>query len=161
MVFKENLFSLSAPNAPQFVFLLSTRAGGLGINLATADTVIIYDSDWNPHNDIQAFSRAHRIGQANKVMIYRFVTRNSVEERITQVAKRKMMLTHLVVRPGMGSKGAMSKQELDDILKFGTEELFTVRRVGLCSGRYYNVSLKFAVDCHYFWFSFLGGREVN
>ncbi|PIO38548.1 hypothetical protein AB205_0094230, partial [Aquarana catesbeiana] len=72
-----------------------------------------------------AFSRAHRIGQANKVMIYRFVTRASVEERITQVAKRKMMLTHLVVRPGLGSKaGSMSKQELDDILKFGTEELF-------------------------------------
>lgn len=58
-------------------------------------------------------------------MIYRFVTRASVEERITQVAKRKMMLTHLVVRPGLGSKtGSMSKQELDDILKFGTEELF-------------------------------------
>ena len=74
----------------------------------------------------QAFSRAHRIGQSNRVLIYRFVTRNSVEERITQVAKRKMMLTHLVVRPGMGgSKSAsMSKQELDDILKFGTEELF-------------------------------------
>lgn len=79
------LFFTVAPDAPQFAFLLSTRAGGLGINLATADTVIIYDSDWNPHNDIQAFSRAHRIGQANKVMIYRFVTRNSVEERITQV----------------------------------------------------------------------------
>ena len=58
---------LTAPGAPQFVFLLSTRAGGLGINLATADTVVIYDSDWNPHNDIQAFSRAHRIGQENKV----------------------------------------------------------------------------------------------
>uniref|UniRef100_A0A2C9KAF5 DNA helicase n=1 Tax=Biomphalaria glabrata TaxID=6526 RepID=A0A2C9KAF5_BIOGL len=115
----------NSKEAPAFVFLLSTRAGGLGINLATADTVIIYDSDWNPHNDIQAFSRAHRIGQANKVMIYRFVTRNSVEERITQVAKRKMMLTHLVVRPGLGNKGgAMSKKELDDILKFGTEELF-------------------------------------
>ncbi|XP_059141483.1 chromodomain-helicase-DNA-binding protein 4-like isoform X2 [Physella acuta] len=115
----------NSKEAPAFVFLLSTRAGGLGINLATADTVIIYDSDWNPHNDIQAFSRAHRIGQANKVMIYRFVTRSSVEERITQVAKRKMMLTHLVVRPGLGNKGgAMSKKELDDILKFGTEELF-------------------------------------
>ncbi|XP_058876849.1 chromodomain-helicase-DNA-binding protein 3 isoform X1 [Acipenser ruthenus] len=115
----------NAPGAPQFCFLLSTRAGGLGINLATADTVIIFDSDWNPHNDIQAFSRAHRIGQAKKVMIYRFVTRGSVEERITQVAKHKMMLTHLVVRPGLGSKtGSMSKQELDDILKFGTEELF-------------------------------------
>ena len=128
----------NAPGAQQFCFLLSTRAGGLGINLATADTVVIYDSDWNPHNDIQAFSRAHRIGQKTKVMIYRFVTRNSVEERIAQVAKKKMMLTHLVVRPGIGgsaeanknangdkkNSGAMSKKELDDILKFGTEELF-------------------------------------
>ncbi|XP_045783781.1 chromodomain-helicase-DNA-binding protein Mi-2 homolog isoform X2 [Maniola jurtina] len=122
---QEAIDRFNAPGAQQFVFLLSTRAGGLGINLATADTVIIYDSDWNPHNDIQAFSRAHRIGQANKVMIYRFVTRNSVEERVTQVAKRKMMLTHLVVRPGMGGKGAnFTKQELDDILRFGTEELF-------------------------------------
>ncbi|VDO11755.1 unnamed protein product [Rodentolepis nana] len=116
----------NAVESTSFVFLLSTRAGGLGINLATADTVIIYDSDWNPHNDIQAFSRAHRIGQANKVMIYRFVTRATVEERVTQVAKKKMMLTHLVVRPGLGGKGGsqMSKKELDDILKFGTEDLF-------------------------------------
>merc|ERR1712228_826612 len=109
-----------------FIFLLSTRAGGLGINLATADTVIIHGSDWNPHNDIQALSRAHRIGQKNKVMIYRFVTRNTVEERVTQVAKKKMMLTHLVVQPGMagGGKSNLSKKEIDDILKFGTEELF-------------------------------------
>lgn len=123
---QEAIDRFNAPGAPQFVFLLSTRAGGLGINLATADTVIIYDSDWNPHNDIQAFSRAHRIGQNKKVMIYRFVTKASVEERITQVAKKKMMLTHLVVRPGLGSAkaGSMSKQELDDILKFGTEALF-------------------------------------
>ncbi|CAG2189528.1 CHD4 [Mytilus edulis] len=122
---QESIDRFNAPGAPQFCFLLSTRAGGLGINLATADTVVIYDSDWNPHNDIQAFSRAHRIGQTNRVMIYRFVTRASVEERITQVAKKKMMLTHLVVRPGLGNKSTnMSKQELDDILKFGTEELF-------------------------------------
>ena len=135
---QEAIDRFNAPGAPQFAFLLSTRAGGLGINLATADTVVIYDSDWNPHNDIQAFSRAHRIGQQNKVMIYRFVTRSSVEERIAQVAKKKMMLTHLVVRPGMGSSAAsnlqngekkvsantMSKKELDDILRFGTEDLF-------------------------------------
>uniref|UniRef100_A0A8D0A7C9 DNA helicase n=1 Tax=Sander lucioperca TaxID=283035 RepID=A0A8D0A7C9_SANLU len=127
---QEAIDRFNAPGAQQFCFLLSTRAGGLGINLASADTVIIYDSDWNPHNDIQVrifqrLSHAHRIGQNRKVMIYRFVTRGSVEERITQVAKRKMMLTHLVVRPGLGSKtGSMSKQELDDILKFGTEELF-------------------------------------
>merc|ERR1712012_529411 len=114
------------PDAEQMCFLLSTRAGGLGINLATADTVVIYDSDWNPHNDIQALSRAHRIGQKNKVMIYRFVTRNTVEERVTQVAKKKMMLTHLVVQPGMSGQGKanLSKKEIDDILKFGTEELF-------------------------------------
>ena len=133
---QEAIDRFNAPGAQQFAFLLSTRAGGLGINLATADTVIIYDSDWNPHNDIQAFSRAHRIGQQNKVMIYRFVTRASVEERIAQVAKKKMMLTHLIVRPGMGSNqpaangekkpapNAMSKKELDDILRFGTEDLF-------------------------------------
>jgi len=123
---QQSIDRFNAPGAPQFVFLLSTRAGGLGINLATADTVIIYDSDWNPHNDIQAFSRAHRIGQDKRVMIYRFVTRGSVEERITEVAKRKMMLTHLVVRPGMGSSSApsLTKRELDGILRFGTEELF-------------------------------------
>ena len=132
----------------KFVFLLSTRAGGLGINLATADTVVLYDSDWNPHNDIQALSRAHRLGQANKVLILRLVTRWSVEERapqpsrlylphtsptppphlpqisptslpdlahisptsaqerIVQLAKKKMMMEHLVVRkmtPGASS----------------------------------------------------------
>eukprot|EP00117_Sycon_ciliatum_P030313 scpid13509/ scgid23933/ Chromodomain-helicase-DNA-binding protein 5; ATP-dependent helicase CHD5 len=116
----------NAPGASGFVFLLSTRAGGLGINLATADTVIIYDSDWNPHNDIQALSRAHRIGQQNTVMIYRFVTRSSVEERVTEVAKRKMMLTHMVVRPGLGGKSQaqFTKKEMDDILRFGTQQLF-------------------------------------
>ncbi|CAI9610794.1 unnamed protein product, partial [Staurois parvus] len=85
----------------------------------------MYDSDWNPHNDIQAFSRAHRIGQTRKVMIYRFVTRASVEERIAQVAKTKLMLTQLVVRPRRGSSPAsMTKKELEDIIRFGSEELF-------------------------------------
>lgn len=80
---KIDLFNAS--QSPYFVFLLSTRAGGLGINLQSADTVFIYDSDWNPHNDIQALSRAHRIGQSNKVMIYRLVSRGTIEERIIQI----------------------------------------------------------------------------
>jgi chromodomain-helicase-DNA-binding protein 4 len=102
-----------------FIFLLSTRAGGLGINLASADTVIIYDSDWNPHNDMQALARSHRIGQENTVLVYRFVTRASVEERILQLGKKKMMLEHMVVR-----NEAISQDELNDVLKFGATELF-------------------------------------
>uniref|UniRef100_A0A0N5C749 DNA helicase n=1 Tax=Strongyloides papillosus TaxID=174720 RepID=A0A0N5C749_STREA len=122
---QEAIDRFNAPGAKQFIFLLSTRAGGLGINLATADTVIIYDSDWNPHNDTQAFSRAHRLGQKNTVLVYRFVTRNSVEEKVTSVAKKKMLLNHLVVRANTGSKGpSLSKSELDDVIRWGTEELF-------------------------------------
>uniref|UniRef100_A0A6G3MFH0 Chromodomain-helicase-DNA-binding protein 3 (Trinotate prediction) n=1 Tax=Henneguya salminicola TaxID=69463 RepID=A0A6G3MFH0_HENSL len=125
LVRQASIDRFNSKDSQSFIFLLSTRAGGLGINLATADTVIIYDSDWNPHNDIQALSRAHRLGQLKKVMIYRFVTRNSVEERILEVAKKKMMLTHLVVHSGLGKNENLSKRELDDILKFGTCQLFT------------------------------------
>lgn len=70
-----------------FIFLLSTRAGGLGLNLQTADTVVIFDSDWNPHQDLQAQDRAHRIGQKNEVRVLRLMTVNSVEERILAAAR--------------------------------------------------------------------------
>lgn len=111
-------------NSPCFAFLLSTRAGGLGINLATADTVIIYDSDWNPHNDIQALARAHRIGQLKKVMIYRFVSRGTIEERMIETTKQKMMLSHLVVRDE-NSKQIVNENTYKEIIRFGTEKLFT------------------------------------
>ena len=67
-----NIAAFNAEGSEQFVFLLSTRACGLGINLTTADTVIIFDSDWNPHMDIQAMSRAHRIGQTKVLMVRPF-----------------------------------------------------------------------------------------
>ncbi|XVF19340.1 hypothetical protein REPUB_Repub11eG0102300 [Reevesia pubescens] len=124
----------NAPGSDDFCFLLSTRAGGLGINLATADTVIIFDSDWNPQNDLQAMSRAHRIGQQEVVNIYRFVTSKSVEEDILERAKKKMVLDHLVIQK-LNAEGRLErketkkgsyfdKNELSAILRFGAEELF-------------------------------------
>ncbi|KAK9274029.1 hypothetical protein L1049_018843 [Liquidambar formosana] len=124
----------NAPGSDDFCFLLSTRAGGLGINLATADTVIIFDSDWNPQNDLQAMSRAHRIGQQDVVNIYRFVTSKSVEEDILERAKKKMVLDHLVIQK-LNAEGRLEKKEtkkgsyfdkneLSAILRFGAEELF-------------------------------------
>ncbi|KAF7684017.1 Chromodomain-helicase-DNA-binding protein 2 [Astathelohania contejeani] len=106
-----------------FVFLLSTKAGGLGINLTTADTVIIYDSDWNPQNDLQAIGRAHRIGQKNLVNIYRLVSRDTVEEEILERAKKKMVLEHLVIQK-MDETKDLKKEELDSIIKFGAARLF-------------------------------------
>jgi chromodomain-helicase-DNA-binding protein 1 len=82
---RKSIEHFNAPGSPDFCFLLSTRAGGLGINLETADTVIIYDSDWNPQNDLQAMARAHRIGQKSHVNVYRFVTKDTVEEDVLEV----------------------------------------------------------------------------
>ena len=78
--------------------MLTTRAGGLGINLATADCVIIYDSDWNPQVDLQAMDRAHRIGQTKQVRVFRFVTENTVEERIIEKAEMKLRLDSIVIQ---------------------------------------------------------------
>ncbi|KTW31600.1 hypothetical protein T552_00238 [Pneumocystis carinii B80] len=83
-----------------FVFLLSTRAGGLGINLTAADTVIFYDSDWNPSSDAQATDRAHRIGQMKQVTVYRFVTRGTIEEHILERAKQKQQVQNIVISGG-------------------------------------------------------------
>ncbi|XP_071490334.1 probable global transcription activator SNF2L2 [Diadema antillarum] len=84
-----------------FIFILSTRAGGLGLNLQTADTVILFDSDWNPHQDLQAQDRAHRIGQKNEVRVLRLMTVQSVEEKILAAAKWKMNMDSKVIQAGM------------------------------------------------------------
>ncbi|CAH0562488.1 unnamed protein product [Brassicogethes aeneus] len=133
---RQALDHFNAEGSQDFCFLLSTRAGGLGINLATADTVIIFDSDWNPQNDLQAQARAHRIGQKNQVNIYRLVTARSVEEEIVERAKQKMVLDHLVIqrmdttgrtvldKKGASTQNPFNKEDLTAILKFGAEELF-------------------------------------
>ena len=80
-----------------FIFLLSTRAGGLGINLTAADTVVFYDSDWNPSNDAQAMDRAHRLGQTRQVTVYRLITKGTIDERILQLARTKKNVQDAVV----------------------------------------------------------------
>ncbi|KAL9127870.1 MAG: hypothetical protein Q9217_003335 [Psora testacea] len=96
----ELLGQFNDPNSPYFCFLLSTRAGGLGLNLQTADTVIIYDSDWNPHQDLQAQDRAHRIGQKNEVRILRLISSGSVEEKILERAQYKLDMDGKVIQAG-------------------------------------------------------------
>ena len=107
--------SLSSPSSssdtepPPSLFLLTTRAGGQGINLAAADTVILFDSDWNPAQDAQAQDRAHRIGQTRNVIVYRLATRGTVEQLVLESAGAKARLERLVVRKGglvRGSAGA-------------------------------------------------------
>ncbi|KAI7864350.1 SNF2 family N-terminal domain-containing protein [Spinellus fusiger] len=96
----ELLRRFNAPDSPHFIFLLSTRAGGLGLNLQTADTVIIFDSDWNPHQDLQAQDRAHRIGQTKEVRIFRLISNNSIEESILARANYKLDIDGKVIQAG-------------------------------------------------------------
>ncbi|WFD32163.1 DNA helicase [Malassezia sp. CBS 17886] len=126
----------NAPGSPDFAFLLSTRAGGLGINLETADTVIIFDSDWNPQNDLQAMSRAHRLNSKFHVSVFRFLTKGTVEEDVLERAKRKMVLEYAIIHQ-MDTSGTnfapksltkntqnFSHEELGAILKFGAQSMF-------------------------------------
>uniref|UniRef100_A0A3B4AMT6 Proliferation-associated SNF2-like protein n=1 Tax=Periophthalmus magnuspinnatus TaxID=409849 RepID=A0A3B4AMT6_9GOBI len=114
-----------------FVFLLSTRAGGLGINLTAADTVIIFDSDWNPQADIQAQDRCHRIGQTKPVVVYRFVTANTIDQKIYERASAKRKLEQMVIHKNKfkGAKTELSQgkscidlDELMELLKGRSDE---------------------------------------
>ena len=101
----------NGPESNDFCFLLSTRAGGLGINLMTADTVILFDSDWNPQADLQAMARAHRIGQTKPVSIYRLVSKETVEEEVLERARNKLMLEFITIQRGVTDKDAKELTE--------------------------------------------------
>ncbi|KAF8210536.1 transcription regulator [Mycena galopus ATCC 62051] len=138
---KKSIAHFNAAGSPDFAFLLSTRAGGLGINLETADTVIIFDSDWNPQNDLQAMARAHRIGQKSHVSVYRFVSKDTMEEDVLERAKKKMVLEYAIInqmdtsQAHLSSKATavakdphkpdnLSKDELTAVLKYGAQKMF-------------------------------------
>lgn len=117
------------PTSTKFCFLLSTRAGGLGINLATADIVILFDSDWNPQVDLQAMDRAHRIGQKKLVRVFRFITDGTVEEKIVERAERKLYLDAAIIQQGRLAQQnrKLSKDELMTMVRFGADEIFNAR----------------------------------
>ena len=100
-----------APDSDDFCFILSTRAGGLGLNLMSADTVIIFDSDWNPQADIQAISRSHRMGQKRPVNAYRFVAQDTVEEKIQERARNKRILEYITIQYGYGDNEKKEKEK--------------------------------------------------
>ncbi|KAJ4422522.1 hypothetical protein N0V82_002856 [Gnomoniopsis sp. IMI 355080] len=121
---QKRIDAFNEPGSEYFAFLLSTRAGGVGINLATADTVIILDPDFNPHQDIQALSRAHRIGQKNKVLCFQLMTKSSVEEKIMQIGRKKMALDHALIETMDRKKEDDAGEDLESILKHGADALF-------------------------------------
>ncbi|KAK3496665.1 P-loop containing nucleoside triphosphate hydrolase protein [Neurospora hispaniola] len=104
----------NAEGSDDFCFLLSTRAGGLGINLMTADTVIIYDSDWNPQADLQAMARAHRIGQKRPVNVYRLVAKQTIEEEVVKRARNKLFLEYLTIQAGVTDEGKALKEQFKE-----------------------------------------------
>lgn len=111
----------------KFLFLLTTRAGGLGINLTSADVVILFDSDWNPQADLQAMDRAHRIGQTKQVYVYRFVTEKAIEEKVLERAAQKLRLDQLVIQQGRAQQQtnkAASKDELLSMIQHGAADVF-------------------------------------
>ncbi|XP_036127932.1 chromodomain-helicase-DNA-binding protein 1-like isoform X1 [Molossus molossus] len=115
---------------PIFIFLLSTRAGGVGMNLTAADTVIFVDSDFNPQNDLQAASRAHRIGQNKSVKVIRLIGRDTVEEIVCRKAATKLQLTSAIMEGGHFTLGAQKSAvdadlQLGEILKFGLDKLLS------------------------------------
>ncbi|KAL3508055.1 hypothetical protein ACH5RR_033437 [Cinchona calisaya] len=118
--------AFNKPGSEKFLFLLSTRAGGLGINLATADVVILYDSDWNPQVDLQAQDRAHRIGQKKEVQVFRFCTEYTIEEKVIERAYKKLALDALVIQQGrLAEQKTVNKDELLQMVRFGAEMVFS------------------------------------
>nr|OQO29794.1 hypothetical protein B0A51_03233 [Rachicladosporium sp. CCFEE 5018] len=110
---QEQILDFNEPDSDTKIFLLSTRAGGQGINLASADTVLLFDSDWNPQQDLQAQDRAHRIGQTRPVIVYRFATKGTVEQMLLEKADSKRRLEKLVIQKGRfkSMKGDGAKME--------------------------------------------------
>jgi len=117
----------NAEGSEKFIFMLSTRAGGLGINLYTADVVLLYDSDWNPQMDLQAMDRAHRIGQKKQVRVFRLIVENTVDEKIVEKAEVKLKLDRMIIQQGKlaEQKTNLNKDEMANMIRHGASHIFS------------------------------------
>jgi len=122
---QQQIDEYNSEGSTKFIFMLTTRAGGLGINLTSADVVILYDSDWNPQADLQAMDRAHRIGQKKQVRVFRFITEKTVEERIIEKAEMKLRLDSVVIQQGRLSEAqkSLGKDEMLSMIRHGAHEI--------------------------------------
>ncbi|KHJ92260.1 protein, SNF2 family [Oesophagostomum dentatum] len=126
---QQSIDAFNAPDSEKFIFMLTTRAGGLGINLATADVVVIFDSDWNPQSDLQAMDRAHRIGQKKQVRVFRLITENTVDERIIERAEVKLRLDSIVIQQGRIAEAqkTLGKDDMLNMIRHGAELVFATK----------------------------------
>ena len=125
---EEQIEEFTKKGSTKNCFLISTRAGGLGINLMTANIVVLYDSDWNPQIDLQAMDRAHRIGQKKPVSVFRFITENTIEEKMIEKQALKLKLDSVIIQKGRAAtkNSGFSKDELKDVVNYGATEIFKV-----------------------------------
>ncbi|KAH7910697.1 hypothetical protein BJ138DRAFT_1064605 [Hygrophoropsis aurantiaca] len=119
---QKGMDEFNRPGSDVFIYLLTTRAGGVGINLFTADTVIIFDPDFNPHQDLQAIARSHRFGQTKTCLVFKLMVKGSAEERIVQTGKKKLILDHVIVQKM--DDGDSAGDDMKSILTFGAKALF-------------------------------------
>ncbi|KAF8078789.1 SNF2 family DNA-dependent ATPase [Lyophyllum atratum] len=119
---QKGMDEFNKPGSDVFIYLLTTRAGGVGINLFSADTVIIFDPDFNPHQDLQAIARAYRFGQQKTCLVFKLMVKDSAEERIMQVGKKKLVLDHIIVQK-MDEEDSAG-ENVQSILTYGAQALF-------------------------------------
>ena len=124
----------SPPSSPPSTHPPPCLSGGLGINLYTADVVVLYDSDWNPQMDLQAMDRAHRIGQKKEVQVFRLCVEHSIEEKVIEKAYKKLRLDALVIQQGRLTENAsknVNKEDLLQMVRYGAEMVFSSEAASL------------------------------
>uniref|UniRef100_A0A1D1Z0P6 CHD3-type chromatin-remodeling factor PICKLE n=1 Tax=Anthurium amnicola TaxID=1678845 RepID=A0A1D1Z0P6_9ARAE len=132
---QQQMKEFNSPGCNVSLFLISTRAGGLGLDLPTADRVIIYDPDFNPFMDLQAQSRVHRIGQTRPVVVYQLITKGTIEEKILQKSRRKLAIENLVMNPSRKP----SVEDLHSVLLHGAKKILS-RKHKITSAIHYDDS---------------------